>query len=56
MTYFPRKVKVRGQSMVTVDNMGLVSMASHHIHVSVTEAGLDQSAMLVCQKFNLSLI
>lgn len=50
MTYFPMKVKVLGQSMVIVDNMGHVLMVSTHILVGVTQVGMEPSVKLVRQE------
>ena len=47
MTYFPKRDRDHGQSLVTVDNMEHVLMVSRHIHVNVTGAGLEKSVMLV---------
>lgn len=48
MTYFPKKGKVLGQSLVIVDNMAHVLMVSTHILVGVTQGGMEPSVKLVC--------
>lgn len=50
MTYFRRKGKVLGRSLVIVDNMAHVLMVSTHILVSVTQGGMEPSVKLVCQE------
>ena len=50
MTYFPKKGKVLGQSLVIVDNTGHVLMVSTRILVSVTQGGMEPSVKSVCQE------
>lgn len=50
MTYFPRKGKVLGRSLVIVDNMAHVLMVLIRILVSVTQGGMEPSVKLVCQE------
>ena len=50
MTYFPRKAKVLGRSMVIVGNTGHVLMVSTHILVSVIQVGMEPSVKLVRQE------
>ena len=48
MTYFPKKGKVLGQSLVIVDSMAYVLMVSTRILVGVTQGGMEPSVKLVC--------
>lgn len=48
MTYFRRKGKVLGRSLVIVDNMAHVLMVLTRILVSVTQGGMEPSVKLVC--------
>jgi len=47
MTYFPKKGKVLGRSLVIVDNMAPVLMVSTCILVCVTRGGMEPSVKLV---------
>ena len=50
MTYFPKRGKVLGRSLVIVDNMAHVLIVSTRILVGVTLGGMEPSVRLVCYK------